>query len=463
MAREAREDGPRMMADAPMTTFQFAIVLLCCVINVADGADIVAMAYAAPLVTKEWGIRPELLGMVFSAAPVGMGIGAFLIAPLADRFGRRVVVLSAVGVVGVAMLLTGLSTSVPMLAAMRLLTGTGLGTLLASLMVTVVEYTNRRWGNFFIAVLHIGFAVGVSLMGLIAAALSGPYGWRAFFLFGAAMNGAILLTGLFLLPESVEFLMESQPRRALARINRIFARIGRAPLAALPPKTARVKAGLSILSLLDPHFRASTLLLWTASIGYAVVGYYHLNWTPHVLAQAGVATNIAISSGFFTGAGAIAGNLSMGVLSGRIDPVRLTAGYFAGSALALAGFGLSAPNMIGMFACATLISFFTLGGFSGLMIVTSHQYPALARSTGVGGVVGFGRLGAVIGPVLGGVLIGNGVELWGSYLVFGGFAAIPVIMLLLLGARNREDATAVRAVGAELTASGNPGLQLDHQ
>lgn len=444
MARDG-DVGPKMMADAPMTAFQFAIVLLCCVINVADGADIVAMAYAAPLLTKEWGIRPELLGIVFSAAPVGMGVGAFFIAPLADRFGRRLIVLSAVAGVGAAMLLTGISTSVPMLAAMRLLTGIGLGTLLASLTVTVVEYTNQRWGNFFIAVLHIGFAVGVSLMGLIAAALSEPYGWRAFFLFGSAMNAAILVIGLFFLPESVEFLTESQPRRALERINRIFARIGRAPLDVLPPRSAKVKNNLGILSLLDPQLRRPTLLLWAASIGYAVVGYYHLNWTPHVLADAGVSTNLAISSGFFTGTGAIAGNLAMGVLSGRADPVRLTAWFFAGSALALAAFGMSAPNIVGMFACATLISFFTLGGFSGLMIVSSRQYPALVRSTGVGGVVGFGRLGAVIGPVLGGLLIGAGVETWGSYLVFAAFAAIPFAMLLLLGAGNRESATAADA------------------
>jgi len=447
MAAEAGETHSNVTADAPMTAFQFVVVMLCCIINVADGADVVAMAYAAPLVAREWEIRPEVLGMVFGAAPVGMAVGAFLIAPLADRIGRRIVILSSVGAVGIAMLLTGISDSVPMLAAMRLATGIGLGALLASLTVTIVEYTNRRWGNFFIAVLHIGFAVGASLMGLVAAALADDYGWRSFFLFGAAMNGAIFLVGLFVLPESAEFLLEAQPRRALERINRIFARIGRAPLDRLPPRKAKVKSGQGVLSLLDPPFRRPTLLLWAASIGYAVVSYYHLNWTPHVLTDAGVATDVAISSGFFTGTGAIAGNLSMGVLSGRTEPRRLTALYFAGSALSLAAFGLSAPNIYAMFAFATLISFFTLGGFSGLMIVTSRQYPALVRSTGVGGVVGFGRFGAVIGPVLGGLMIGAGIELWGSYLLFAAFAAIPCVTLLLVRAVRPSAATPV-AVGA---------------
>lgn len=447
MAAVQGKPGSELMADAPMTMFQFAVVLLCCVINVADGADIVAMAYAAPLVAAELGIRPEVLGIVFSAAPVGMAVGAFLIAPLADKFGRRIVVLSAVGGVGVAMMLTAISTGVPMIAAMRFLTGIGLGTLLASLTVTVVEYTNRRWGNFFIAVLHIGFAVGVSLMGLVAAALSEPYGWRSFFWFGAAMNAVVFVVGLFFLPESVEFLVESRPRRALERINRIFARIGRAPLSELPPRTAttvNLKAG--IFSLLNTRFRRPTLLLWIASVGYAVVGYYHLNWTPHVLASAGVSTSLAISSGFFTGTGAIAGNLAMGILSSRTEPLRLTAWFFFGSAVSLAAFGLSAPNIASMFVFATLISFFTLGGFSGLMIVTSRQYPAQVRSTGVGGVVGFGRFGAVIGPVLGGLLIGSGVELSGSYVVFALFAAIPFVTLLMVRAGNaREDMVAEAA------------------
>lgn len=435
--------GARLMADAPMTPFQFAIVLLCCVINVADGADVVAMAYAAPLIARDWHISPELLGLVFAAAPVGMAIGAFFIAPLADRIGRRAIVLSAVGGLAVAMLLTGISNSVPMLAAMRLLTGLGLGALLASLTVIIVEYTNERWGNFFVAVLHIGFAVGVSLMGLVAAALTEDFGWESIFFFGAAMNAAIFVVALFVLPESVEFLMMSQPARAIERINRIFARIGRGALESLPPKAARAKSSFGLLNLLDPQFRRASLLLWAASVGYAVVGYYHLNWTPHVLADAGIATHLAISSGFFTGTGAIAGNLSMGILSSRTDPVRLTGLYFAGAALALAAFGFSAPNMLGMFAFATLISFFTLGGFSGLMIVTSRQYPALIRGTGVGGVVGFGRFGAVIGPVIGGLMIGAQVPLWGSYLVFAAFALVPFVMLMLLRGRVAPDVAAL--------------------
>ncbi len=440
MAAGADQDAPKVLADAPMTAFQFLVVLLCCVINMADGADVIVMAYAAPLISREWHVTPQVLGMVFGAAPVGMAIGAFGLAPLADKLGRRTIIVTAFSGITVAMLLTGLAGSVPVLAALRLITGIGLGTLLASLTVVIVEYSNRRWGNFFISVLHIGFAVGASGMGLIAAALADEFGWRSFFLVGGSVNVLILLACLFVLPESAEFLLASQPRNALARVNRIFARIGRAPLDALPPKPVRGRKGVGLPSLLKPPFLRPSLLLWVASIGYAVVGYYHLNWTPHVLAEAGVATHLAISSGFFTGTGAILGNLSMGVLSSRTDAVRLTALYFLGAALALAGFGLVAPNAIGMFAMASLISFFTLGGFSGLMIVTSRQYPALVRGTGVGGVVGFGRFGAVIGPVIGGLMIGAGMELWGSYLVFAGFALIPFIALLILAGGNADKA-----------------------
>ncbi|QEH80060.1 MFS transporter [Sphingomonas sp. C8-2] len=443
------QDAPKAMADAPMTPFQFAVVLLCCVINMADGADVIVMAYAAPLIARQWQITPEVLGMVFAAAPVGMAIGAFGLAPLADRVGRRVIILSAFGGITICMLLTGVADTVPMLAAVRLLTGIGLGTLLASLTVIIVEYTNRRWGNFFIAVFHIGFALGASLMGIVAASLADDYGWRSFFIVGGSVNLLIFAVSLFLLPESVEFLMESHPRNALARINRIFARIGRAPLSVLPSPSEKVKRGGGLPSLLRPPLRRPSLLLWAASMGYTVVSYYHLNWTPHVLADAGVAAHLAISSGVFTGTGAIAGNLSMGVLSSRTDTVRLTAFYFLGAAISLAGFGLIAPNAFGMFAAATLISFFTLGGFSGLMIVTSRQYPALVRSTGVGAVVGFGRFGAAFGPMLGGLMIGAGLPLSTSYLVFAAFASIPFMMLLTLRARPSLDGPMPDALAAK--------------
>lgn len=415
-----------------MTPFQFAVVLLCCVINMADGADVIVMAYAAPLISREWQISPQVLGMVFAAAPVGMAIGAFGLAPLADRVGRRAIILTAFGGITTCMLLTGVAQSIPMLAAVRLLTGVGLGALLASLTVIIVEYTNRRWGNFFIAVFHIGFAVGASLMGVVAATLADDHGWRSFFIVGGSVNLLIFLVSLVVLPESVEFLMESRPRNALARVNRIFAKIGRGPLSVLPPRAGKAKQGGGLPSLLRPPLRRPSLLLWAASMGYTVVSYYHLNWTPHVLAEAGVAAHLAISSGVFTGTGAIAGNLTMGVLSSRMDTVRLTAFYFLGSAISLAAFGLAAPNVVGMFAAATMISFFTLGGFSGLMIVTSRQYPALVRGTGVGAVVGFGRFGAAFGPVLGGLMIGAGMQLWASYLVFAIFALVPFFMLLTL-------------------------------
>lgn len=443
------QDAPKAMADAPMTLFQFAVVLLCCVINMADGADVIVMAYAAPLIARQWQVSPQILGMVFAAAPVGMAIGAFGLAPLADRVGRRVIILSAFGGITLCMLLTGIADSVPMLAAARLLTGIGLGALLASLTVIIVEYTNRRWGNFFIAVFHIGFALGASLMGIVAASLADDHGWRSFFIVGGSVNLLIFAVSLFLLPESVEFLMESRPRNALNRINRIFARLGRAPLSILPVPSGKAKQGGGLPSLLRPPLRRPSLLLWAASMGYTVVSYYHLNWTPHVLADAGVAAHLAISSGVFTGTGAIAGNLSMGILSSRTDTVRLTAIYFLGSAISLGVFGLVAPNAVGMFAAATMISFFTLGGFSGLMIVTSRQYPALVRSTGVGAVVGFGRFGAAFGPVLGGLLIGAGLPLWASYLVFAAFALIPFMMLLALRAGPSSDIPVRDALAAE--------------
>ena len=163
------------IANGPMRFQQYAMVALCCLINVTEGYDIVSLAYAAPVIGREWGTPAELMGLVFSAAAIGVALGAFFLAPLADRFGRRAMMLAALIAITVSHAFSAVNHSVYALMGLRLLMGLGLGVLVVSLNIMVAEYSNNQRRNFMLGVLHSGFTVGMMLGGLMAALVLEPW------------------------------------------------------------------------------------------------------------------------------------------------------------------------------------------------------------------------------------------------------------------------------------------------
>ena len=232
-----------LIDDSPVKKLQVTVIGICCMLNILDGFDVLAIAFAAPPIADEWAIQPAALGLVFSAGLVGMALGAMFIAPLTDRIGRRAMILICIVAISVMMAVTGLSRSVLELIAARALTGLGIGGMLASLTSMVAEYSPDRQRNLTIGLLQAGYPVGGTLGGLIAAWLLPDFGWRALF-FGGAVLGALMIPIVALwLPESLVFLAQKQPPKALDRINRILHGLEHAPLDALPPAPATVLPG----------------------------------------------------------------------------------------------------------------------------------------------------------------------------------------------------------------------------
>ena len=172
----------------PVKKLQVSVIGICCMLNILDGFDVLAIAFAAPPIADEWAIQPAALGLVFSAGLVGMALGAMFIAPLADRIGRRAMILIWIVAISVMMAVTGLSGSVPQLIAARALTGLGIGGMLASLTSMVAEYSPDRQRNLTIGLLQAGYPVGGTLGALIATWLLPEFGWRALFFAGATMG-----------------------------------------------------------------------------------------------------------------------------------------------------------------------------------------------------------------------------------------------------------------------------------
>jgi benzoate transport len=393
-----------LIDNGPVKKLQIAVIGICCLLNMLDGFDVLAIAFAAPPIADEWAIQPAALGLVFSAGLVGMALGSMFIAPLTDRIGRRAMILICLVAISVMMVITGLSRSVPQLIVARALTGLGIGGMLASLTSMVAEYTPDRHRNLTIGLLQAGYPVGGTLGGLIAAWLVPEYGWRVLF-FGGAMMGALMIPiAALALPESLMFLIQKQPAKALDKINRILRGLRQATLDTLPPPPITETAG-SVVALLTSARRSNTLRLWLAFILNSLTVYFVLSWVPKIVVDAGLPLEQGILAGLMVNAGAVIGIPTLGYLSGTrgLRPLILTFLLLGSGCVGLFGFlGQDVPLLL---AVGFLIGFFVMGGFIGLYSVAARLYPTELRTTGIGWTIGVGRIGAIAGPYLGGIMI----------------------------------------------------------
>lgn len=195
----------------PMTSFQFLAIGMCIVLNMIDGFDVLVMAFTAASVSAEWSLNGAQIGLLLSAGLFGMAAGSLFIAPWADRFGRRPLILLCLAISGLGMLLSALSQTPLQLALLRGLTGLGIGGILASSNVIASEYSSTRWRGLAVSLQSTGYALGATLGGLLAVWLLTHWGWRSVFLFGGVVTLLVIPLVLLWLPESLDFLLARRP------------------------------------------------------------------------------------------------------------------------------------------------------------------------------------------------------------------------------------------------------------
>ncbi len=184
---------PRIaLRQGPMTLFQVVVVVICTALNTVDGFDVLAMSFTAPLVQKEWSLDPATLGFLLSAGLAGMCLGSLFLSPVADLYGRRVVVILCITLVSIGMFASAFSDGVAALAIFRLLTGLGVGGLLSSGNTLLSEYAPDRWRDLSISAMVVGYSVGAIVGGSISAYLIREFGWRSAFVFGGAVSTVLI-------------------------------------------------------------------------------------------------------------------------------------------------------------------------------------------------------------------------------------------------------------------------------
>lgn len=393
-----------------------------------DGADVLVVSFAAPLLAREWALTPEMLGLAFSAGLLGMTFGALLLAPISDLAGRKTIIAVALTIVAAAMAASGWARSMGDLLVLRFVAGLGIGSMLASISTLASEYAPPRSRTLAVTLATAGYPLGATLTGVAANAILPEYGWRGLFLAAGAASAVLIPVTLALLPESIQFLLARQPRGALPRANRLLAAQGLAPMDSLPASQWRGMRRPPVGRLFAPDLRGPTLLAWATFFATFVTLYFLTSWLPKIVTGAGFPLASAIYAGAAFNLGAFGGLVLLGMLAQRVRLTRMIGLAFLAAGALMIGFAVWLPGGIWFFALLFLMGMFVQGGFGGLYAVAAALYPAGARTTGVGWALGIGRVGAITGPILGGIVIGAGVSLPTSFAIF----SVPILLAGLL-------------------------------
>jgi benzoate transport len=400
---------------------QVVVLTLCMLINVLDGYDLQAAAFTSTRIMADWGVAPGAMGLtIFSAGLLGVGLGSFLLAPIADRFGRRPTILFGLTVITVGMLAVQAATRPFELSILRLFTGLGIGILLPTLNTLVSEYTPESWQSLAVSIYATGYPIGAALSGILAPYVIEQFGWRGVYVGGGLASLLLALVAVALLPESLEFLLNIQPHRALERARRISARLHVPLPESLPPRRRELRP--SSLTPFQKGFALQTVLISAAFFSLWLTEFFIVNWTPAILTREGFTLDASVRGGVLLTLGGMVGTLLVGIFGVRFGLVRVCVAYLSASFLMTLAFAFTAERRPMMVICGVL-GFLFFGSAVGLYAVAPRVFALQIRATGTGVALAFGRAGAVVGLSLGGYLMGLG---W-SRPAYVTLLALPVV------------------------------------
>ncbi len=428
------QDPQAIIDNSPMGRLQYIVIALCIVLLALDGFDVLAISFAAPGISEEWGISRATLGIVLSMELAGMALGSVAIGGLADRHGRRPTILACLVVMSAGMLLAALADSILSLSLIRFATGLGIGGMLASVNAVAAEYANARRRSACVSLMAAGYPLGVIVGGAIASVLLARFDWRAVFEFGALVTALLIPVAWFLLPESVSFLLHRQPPRALQRVNATLGRMGHEQITALSrPGAGPTRAGWG--ELFSPGLLRVTLLLTLAYLAHIMTFYFILKWIPKIVVDMGFTAAYAGSVLVWANVGGLAGSIVLSGLTQRFNVRVLVIAAMLGSVVMINIFGRGQADIGELALVAACAGFFTNSAVVGLYAIFAQAFPTRVRAGGTGFVIGVGRGGAVLGPIIAGFLFESGQGLATVAFVMALGSAVAALMLVLLGER----------------------------
>ena len=425
-------DVTREIDNRPVGSLLVQVVVLCSMVAFLDGLDTTSIGVAAPLIADQMKLSPAQLGPLFSAALFGAMLGALGFGPLADRFGRKRMLLAATLMFGMFTIATSLAGSLRGLLLIRFLAGIGLGGAPPCFIALASEYAPKARRALVTSLVWTAFPMGIILGSFLNGYLISLFSWQAIFRVGGVAPLIVLMALLIWLPESVRYLIltEGNPVAISRVVKRIIPHV---PAGARFISTEMVLVGAPVRNLFSKGRASQTVLLWAAFLLVFGSSTVVISFAPTLmrghgipLAQAAVVLGVA-------SIGSVVGALGTGWLIGRLGaPAVLMPALVAGG-LNIAIMMYAATSLPAIAAGLAIAALFVGGvGSTGLLAVAAGRYPTAMRSTGVGWAMGLGRFGQVLMPLFAGLLIQQGRDLGGVFLLLGLLPVAAAAAILLL-------------------------------
>jgi benzoate transport len=455
MAGNTGGTNPIAVIDAnPMSVRQWIVVILMVLLNALDGFDVLSSAFAAPGITKEWGIPRSELGVMLSAELIGMGFGSILLGGLADKIGRKPSMLLCLVIMAIGMYMAHLATSVSTLTAFRFFTGLGIGGMLAATNAVTAESTSKASRSLAMALYVIGYPLGGVIGGYAAQSwLLVDYDWRAVFLFGAITTAVMIPLVALLVPETPAFHAARRGPNALARINRSLRALSQPAIDSLPVIKSDAPKPKVFDILSRPDLRKATLLLAFGYMVHTFTFYFVLKFAVQIVSDAGFTQPEAASTLTWANIGGAIGGFLFGFLLKKWDIKGPTIGAMLLGVCAVVYFGLGHDTLNAWRLATFLQMFFLNAAIVGFYAAFARGFPAYARATGTGFALGIGRAGAAGSPIVAGLLfvaLGKQELLTVSIVMTAG-SLIGIVLLWLLPLRDADreldEAARLRSAG----------------
>ena len=427
-------DVGALIETRPIGRAQWIVIGLCALVAMLDGLDLQSIGLAAPAMIGQLHIAPHVFGYVFSAALAGLALGAFLLGPLADRVGRKRVLVGATLCFGFFTLATAYVADLTQLLAVRFLTGFGLGGAMPSFISLASEYVPKARRATVVSLLWAGFPLGGVVGGLLGSKIIPAYGWQSIFIVGGVLP--LLLSAILgtMLPESASFLVAAgkSSERIGRTLRRIFPDVSTADdirfefAREVAPKT-------TVLELFRSGRATGTLLLWVSFFFAFMILVTNSAWSPILLRRAGIATEQSALALALFNFGSLFGSGAAGLLLNRLGVLRVLPPTLALGALSYVMVGWSAPSFDAVLVAEGLFGLLLGCASSGLIALSADYYPVTIRSTGVGWATGIGRLGSVAGPLAVGQMVGAQWDAPTIFAVAGGSVLIGAAASTVMG------------------------------
>jgi AAHS family 4-hydroxybenzoate transporter-like MFS transporter len=391
----------------PLSRFQARTILLCGVVLVLDGFDAQCIGFLAPPISEALAIPLPAFGRVFAAGLTGLMIGAMAIGPIADRWGRKWAVVLSTVTFAVFSLLTARINSLDELVILRFLTGLGLGGAMPNVVALTSEYAPKRLQPVFVSMLFAGMPMGAMVASLASREMIPLWGWRSVFYLGGILPLAVAAVLVKALPESVRFLAvsRSDPRKIRAILARISTELAGQPVNLTVLKERAASGGMPVKELFTDGRAIGTVLLWIPFFMNLLILYFIVSWLPGLLQEGSLPASAGVMAVFFFSLGGMMGALAEGRLMNSFG-IHPTLGIeFGVSVLLIAGLAFSGASYSLLMGVTFVLGFTVQGAQAGINALAAAFYPTHMRSTGVGWALGIGRIGSIVGPALGGLLL----------------------------------------------------------